>query len=274
MPDKPNAGGSDGENPRGITPLKPWPRPHHKPGGGDALLFFAVFGEFDLSKPFSRSMYRSEGPGEWLGLSHVKRTDSPEVFTGYQSPPMWDLFVRDAPVTAAEAMRVPELVAVRAEVPDPATLDYFRDAIGVVTWLLDCGGVSIYDPQRLWLWSADEWRDEIFEPGEPRPQEHTVILVSEDDGGASWLHTRGMRQYGRPDLSVHGVGPKHIDAVTQMIERFIETQAYGGVVASGQEVHMRGLPPGGVCRLGGNTDDPDFNNVHIAVEWANNVIGE
>jgi hypothetical protein len=254
--------------------LKSWERSHHTPGGGDALLFFVVFGQFDLTKPLSRSKYRSDGPGNWLQVSHVKRADSPEVFKGYQSPPMWDLFTRDAPVTAAEALKVPELIGVRAEVPDPPTLDYFRDAIGVITWLLDCGGVSIYDPQRLWLWSADEWRSEIFAPDEPQPQEHTVILVSDDTGHTSWLHTRGMRQYGRPDLSVRGVGSRYIDAVTQMIERFIETQAYGGVVKNGQEVHMRGLPPGGVCRLAGSPDDPDFNNTHIAIEWEKNALAE
>lgn len=248
--------------------LKSWPRPHHTPGGGDALLFFAVFGKFDLEKPLSASKYRSAGPGDWLDVTHLNRADAPEVFAGYQSPPMWDLFVRDAPVTAAEAEKAPELVAVRAEVPDPTSLDYFRDAIGVVTWLLDCGGASVYDPQRLWLWSADEWKSDVFEPAEPRPMEHTVILVSEDDQpGTSWLHTRGLRQYGRPDVSVRGVGPAHVDAVTHMIERFIETQVYGGVVKDGQEVHMRGLPPGGVCRVRGDLDDPDFNNVHIAVEW-------
>lgn len=86
-------------------------------------------------------------------------------------------------------------------------------------------------------------------------------------------HARGLRQYGRPDLSVRGVGPQHIDAVTNMIERFIEMQAYGGVVREGQEVHMRGLPPGGVCHHRGSLDDPDFNNVHIAIEWEGGAIG-
>lgn len=254
--------------------LKSWPRPHHTPGGGDALLFFVAFGKFDLTKPLCMSKYRSAGPGEWLDVTHLTRADAPDVFTGYQSPPAWDLFTRDAPVTAAEAEKAPELVAVRAEVPDPSSLDYFRDTIGVVTWLLDCGGQSIYDPQRLWLWSGDEWREDVFNPGEPQPQEHTVILVSDDEAtNTSWLHTRGLRQYGRPDLSVHGVGPSHLDAVTQMIERFIETQAYGGVVKEGQEVHMRGLPPGGICHVRGSVDDPDFNNVHIAVEWKGGALG-
>jgi hypothetical protein len=253
--------------------LKSWPRPHFAPGGGKALLFFVVFGELDLSKTISQSKYRSNGPGNWLQMVHLTRDKDAKTIAGYQSGPTWELLVRDAPVTAADALKAPHALAVRAEVDDPETLDYFRDAIGVVTWLLDCGGRSIYDPQRLWLWSADEWRAEIFEPGEPRPQEHTVILVS-DAAGGTWLHTRGLRQYGRPDLSVRGVGERYIDAVTHMIERFIETQAFGGVVQNGQEVHMRGLPPGGVCRLAGNLDDPDFNNVHIEVEWPSQSLRE
>jgi hypothetical protein len=248
--------------------LKSWPRPHFEAGGGNALLFFQVFGKFDLSKELSRSKYRSDGPGEWLELRHLTRDKQGAAIADYQSGSLWAIMTRDAPRTAAEARTLPEAVVVRGEVADPPTLDYFRDAIGVLTHLLDCGGVSIADPQRFWLWSADEWRSEIFEPGEPRPQEHTVILVSDEGrGGTQWLHTRGLRQYGRPDLSVRGVGPKHVDAVTSMIERFIEMQAYGGVVGEGQHVRMRGLPPDGTCHHRGNLDDPDFNNTHIAIEW-------
>jgi hypothetical protein len=253
--------------------LKSWPRPHFEPGGGGALLFFAVYGTFDLTRPLSRAKYRSAGPGDWLEVSHLKRSENAPTFAAYQSGPMWEAFTRDAPVTAAEARTVPEAVAVRGEVADPPTLDYFRDAIGVVTWLLDCGGVSIYDPQRWWLWSADEWRADVFEPGDPRPQEHTVIVVSEDGPNTNRLHTRGLRQYGRPDPSVRGVGPRHMTAATQMIERFIDLQAAGGVVADGKEVVMLGLPPGGVCRHAGSLGDPDFNNVHVEIEWADGAIG-
>jgi hypothetical protein len=30
---------------------------------------------------------------------------------------------------------------------------------------------------------------------------------------------------------------------------------------------MASLPPGGRCRAGGDPDDPDFNNIHVAIEW-------
>jgi hypothetical protein len=253
--------------------LPSWTRPLFTPGGGNALLFYVLFGKFDLTKPLSKSKHRSNGPGKWLEVVQFDRTTRPEEFTGYQSGELWDMLTRDAPITAAESRKAQEAVAVRAEVTDPQTLDYFRDTIGVVTWLLDCGGISIYDPQRLWLWSGDEWRREIFEPGESQPQEHTVILVSDDQHEQTqWLHTRGMRQYGRPDLSVRGVGMRYMDEVTQMIERFINLQAEGGLIPEGQEIRMRSLPPGGVCHHRGNLEDPDFNNVHIAIEWENGAI--
>lgn len=255
--------------------LPSWPRPDFKPGGGDALLFFVVFGEFDLTLPFSVSKYRSRGPGEWLELQHYERSKAPEVFANYLSGTLWDELTRDSPVTADDARHAPQAVGVRAEVTDPDSLDYFRDAVGVLTWLLDCGGRSVYDPQRLWLWSADEWKEEVFAPAEPQPLAHTVILLSEeDDPKLTWVHTRGMRQYGRPDLSVHNVGPDHVEVISEMIERFTVYQAWGGVVTDGEKVKMPSLPAGGVCRLRGTLDDPDFNNVHIEVEWANGAVAK
>src|SRR5687767_3554631 len=131
--------------------LKSWPRPHFAPGGGDALLFFVVFGTLDLSKPLSQSKYRSRGPGNELKLVQYDRAAEPGEFAEYQSGKLWEIMTRDAPVTAAESLKAPHAAVVIAEVADPPTLDYFRDAVGLVAWLLDCAGVSVYDPQRLWL---------------------------------------------------------------------------------------------------------------------------
>ena len=250
--------------------LESWPRPHFQPDGGTPLLFYVVFGQFDLQIPLSRSKYRTSGRPDWLEMMSYTRADHPDVIANYLSGPIWDILRRDTPITANEAEAAPQCVAIRGEPIDPPTLDYFRDTIGVVTWLLDAGGLSVYDPQMLWLWSADEWREDAFEPGQPHPERHTAILVSEDEGGSSWYHTRGMRKYGRPDLSVRGVGPKYADGVTQLIERFVEYQAAGGVIPEGESIRMQALPPGGVCRHGGDPDNPDFNNVHVEIVWLGN----
>jgi hypothetical protein len=204
---------------------------------------------------------------DWIEILSYDQTKNPEVFQQYQSGPIWEKLSLDTPLTANEAERAPQCIGVRGEPADPPTLDYFRDTIGIVKWLLDVGGAAVYDPQMLWLWSADEWGEEAFEPNEPCPDRHTAILLSEEDDGSVWYHTRGMRKFGRPDLSVRGVGSQYADAVTLLIERFVEFQALGGVITEGEEVRMKGLPSGGVCHHGGTLEDPDFNNVHVEIAW-------
>ena len=247
--------------------LKSWPRPHFKPNGGTPLVFYVVFGKFDLTKQLSRSKYRVSGMPEWLELASYNQSTHRNVFQDYQSGPLWEMLKRDLPLLAREAEQASECIALRGEPDDSSNLDYFRDTIGIVSWLLDVGGVAIYDPQMLWIWSADEWREDVFEPNEPNPDRHTTILVSEEEDSTSWYHTRGMRKYGRPDLSAHHVSSDHAEGVASMIERFVEYQALGAVIADGEPVRMHKLPPGGICRHGGDLDDPDFNNVHIEIEW-------
>jgi hypothetical protein len=167
-------------------------------------------------------------------------------------------------------------MVLRGSQPDPPTLDYLRDSVGLLTYVLDCGGCAVYDPQSFDWCPPDRWRHRVFEPAGPVPRHHVVILISDEEEHQQpdpsvrspvWFHTRGMRKFGRPDLSVHDVPPDHVDAVTDLCNRFIELQAFGGVIPEGQEVRMAALPPGGVARHGGSLDDPDFNNVHVEIVW-------
>jgi hypothetical protein len=138
-----------------------------------------------------------------------------------------------------------------------------------LTYLLDNGVCAIYDPQMFHWWSPEQWRERIFEPASPVPRRHVVILYSPEEQSPEllWVHTRGMRKFGRPDLSVRRIGAAHRDAVFDLCERFIEYQAFGAVIPEGQSVRMATLPPGGVAHHGGDLDDPDFNNVHVEFVW-------
>jgi len=54
-----------------------------------------------------------------------------------------------------------------------------------------------------------------------------VILTSEEpDRPGLWYHTRGLRMFGRPDLSVRGVSPELEPAAQDLFNRFIEMQAF------------------------------------------------
>lgn len=74
--------------------------------------------------------------------------------------------------------------------------------------------------------------------------------------------------FGRPDLSIHNVPVQYHQAVIDLCNRFIEFQAFGGVIAEGQEIKIWSLPEGMVCHHRGDMDDPDFNNVHVEITWA------
>ena len=159
--------------------LASWPRPHFAPGGGNPLLFYVVFGTFDLSLPFSLSKYRASGLPEWLEIVSYERSNQSDVFADYQSGPMWEMFQRNAPAQAREIELAPQCIALRGEPADPPTLDYFRDVIGIATWLLDAGGRVIYDPQMLSLWPAD---------GAKKCSSQTSL--SRIDTRSSWFHQK------------------------------------------------------------------------------------
>jgi hypothetical protein len=117
-------------------------------------------------------------------------------------------------------------------------------------------------------WQPSDWKQQVFDPAAPVPGHHTVILVSEEpDSSLKWYHTRGMRKFGRPDISVHNVPTELEDGVIDLCNRLIELQAFGHVVQDGQQVKMSSLPSGGVIRHAGDLEDPDFNNFHLDVSW-------
>jgi len=246
--------------------LESWSRPHFTPTDGKALLFYAAFGALDLTRSLDRSRYRTNGtPGGFKFTSYARDTHSTvlaEFCQGY----VWDELMNENPELAAQIEAAPMCVVLRGEVADPPTLDYLRDSVGMITYLFDAGACAVNDPQILRWWTDDEWRDEIFEPAGAVPRHHVTILISDEPDGA-WIHTRGMRKFARPDVSVRRVGAAHADAVFDLCNRFIEFQAFGGLPADGQAVRMGSLPDGGVVHHSGSLDDPDFNNVHLEVIW-------
>src|SRR5207245_7354151 len=103
-------------------------------------------------------------------------------------------------------------------------------------------------------------------PQPPRLSKHSVILFSDEPDGTRWYHTRGLRKFGRPDLSMHGVRADYESAVIEMFNRLILLQAEGHRIAEGPEIHMASLPSGLTCHRSGSVDDPDFNNVHLEIK--------
>lgn len=248
--------------------LQNWPREYFTASTGEAFLLFVAFGNVAQNKPLDSAYYRCRGIPDGFELMAYSRDKQPDVFALWQTGYLWDQLQQDNPRFAQQIGATPACLMLRGSIPNPQNLNYLRDAVGLLTYFLDNGACAIYDPQMLQWWSANEWRDRVFAAATAVPLAHTVILASPEEGtDRTWFHTRGMRKFGRPDLSVRQVAPEYHKEVVDLCERFIVFQARGGVIAEGQEVRLASLPPGGIARHGGDLDDPDFNNVHVEIVW-------
>ena len=242
--------------------LPTWERPHFQSTDGSALLLYVVYGRFPEEITISESKYRCGGVLPEYDLQKVERSvNGPLPFTDAE----YGRVIHDAALFSRIA-EAPECGFVRCEIPNPPDLNYLRDIIGLTTYLLDNGGFAVADPQQFELYDAERWHREIFDPGTPNVSRHAKILYSDELDGR-WYHTRGLRKFGRPDLSVTGVPKEHFNGVVDMCNRFIQLQALGGCISEGEEIRMKSLPPGLRCYHAGSLDDPGFNNVHVEIGW-------
>ncbi len=134
-----------------------------------------------------------------------------------------------------------------------------------MTALPECeGAVAVLDTQTMTLRTPAAWRREVFAPDAPDAAVHIAFLASQEPDGL-WLHTRGLRKFGRPDLSMRGLVEDEMEAAASVLERFASFFVAGGHLEEGREVQMKGWPPGWRCHLAGDLDDPDYNNVHVEI---------
>ncbi len=247
--------------------LTDWPRQFYKGPDGQPFLFYVVFGAFTRMPAMSWEQYRSNGIFPGLELMHYGRDKHAEVLDRFRQGYLWDELKRRMPKLAQAVQEAGECLILKGELKDQSDLNYLRDSVGLLTYLLDHGGIVVYDPQMIHWWEPEEWRERVFRPAEAVPRHHVAILTSEEseDTSLTWFHTRGLRKFGRPDLSVHRVPSQYHEAVIDLFNRFIEFQAFGGIIEEGQEIRIKTLPSDLTCHHAGDLDDPDFNNVHVEI---------
>jgi len=245
-----------------------WPRPYWKASDEQAVLLFFVFGAFpeDLAIPAAR--YGSPGLPEGVELQRFQNA----VLSRWEGYPLsgalGELLREDNPEAFEAAKAAPHVIAIRARFPDRGSLDYLRDTLGVVAALTDVGGKAVVDPQILTLFDAAAWRERYLVKGGAPPRHHVLILCSpEESKGRSWIRTRGMRKFGRPDISLTNVPDRDIDRAGALSERFVDLGALGAHFEQAQSIEVDGVAGGLTVALSGDENDPLFNNSHAAMRW-------
>jgi hypothetical protein len=241
----------------GTSSTEGWSRDRFQPGGGDAFLFYVVYGGWrGDTVAVSTTWYRAHRLPSDI---HAWIVDAKEdACAGFLAGPFEDL-LREQPTLEQAVRSAPRCIVFRGDVRDPASLAYLRNTIGVVTATLDAGGVAVLDPQAATWWSPSDWRARVFGPTTFTTAAHMVFISTDEaDGQGEWLHSRGLRKLGRPDLGAHHVRAAERTAVVALIQRLAAREAQGEVIADGAQV-----APGMIARRAGSVDDVEFNNVHL-----------
>lgn len=244
-----------------------WSRPHWTRDDAKAMLVYFVFGTFAAELRLDLSAHGSAGLPAGVQMGRIPRA----MLAHWEGHPLrgaLGAILREGNPDAFEAARrAPECLMLRGELPDPDSLDYLRDTLGVVAALLDVGGVAVVDPQILEMFSAADWRARYAAGERAAPRNHVLVLCHDDAGGSAWVKTRGMRKFARPDVSIRRVPQSEVQRAGALAARLVELQARGMRFGDGSTVDVEGLPGGLEITRGGSLEDPEFNNTHLELQW-------
>ncbi len=238
-----------------------WERPYWHASGEDAELLYFVFGRFpgtlDIGLPDSitATRYAHDTLRQWEGYPLADAT------LGKQ-------FAADTPDTLASARATEHVLRVAGRVADPSDLDYLRNTLRAIVRLFDVGAVAVADPLVTGLFSRDRWIRDVASGNDHTLRQHFLVLsdADPDDPARRWVHTRGLRKFARPDISLTGVPVDAVGQAGALCQQLADMQALGGMFGDGQQLPVDGV---GIfeARPGGSRDDPRFHNTHVAMRW-------
>ena len=239
-------------------------RDYYQDIGYRPFLFYIVFGVSGEELEVSREKHHVDELPRGLDIRTLTMMEHADYIGSFLSGPMGALLEETSGELLVRCREAQRCVILQGTVEDDGTLDYMRNVIGIIQAFIDGGAVGILDPQTLTLWAPDEWTYKLF--GRDVDALRHVIVLSSKEGESFWLHTRGMAEFGRPDIGIYGVPEEKLRDYSQVIEQMIH---YGG----------RGLFFEGDCRLhtaGGKAfvirpefisdfENDDYNNAYYSV---------
>ena len=198
-------------------------RKYYEDIGYKPFLFYVVFGVSGEDLEVSREKHKVDELPEGLDIRTFTREDQGEWIDGWFTG-TYGSVLKEADSSLFEICKKAEVCTVlQGSIVNDSTLDYMRNAIGIIQAFIDKGAVGILDPQVITLYSPAQWTEKFFDK-EVNAQNHVMILNSKDDDGY-WLHTRGMAEFGRPDIGISNVPEEKIQIYEQLIGQMIY---YGG----------------------------------------------
>ncbi|QFT56458.1 hypothetical protein [Microbulbifer sp. THAF38] len=245
-----------------------WGRDYYTKPFQPAFIFIAIFGAENSELKLSEVDHNIDQIPEGVDIAFYNKSipEQKDYIEGFLTGTMGQLLKTQSPELYQKTIQTNSIAIVSGEFKDVKSLTYLKNTIGIIKAITEEGAVSVIDFQIARLYTPDQWSDTFFEPRRPSPQKHVFLMYSPEKDGI-WLHSRGMRTFGMPDISLVGWPEKHLHDGHKLARRFIEIYAKGKFPESGIEIKVEGLPRGMYTQLKGGYDNLDFNNFYIEIQW-------
>lgn len=242
-------------------------RPYYEDIDYHPMIFYVIFGVNGEQLNVSRRIHHVDEFPEGLDLSFFKKDKSSKYMRDLIGGTLGRMLGEQNPIMYEAIKHSDNWAVIRGEVKEDSNLNYMRNVIGFVQALVEKDAIGVLDLQTFTLFTSEEWTDKIFKQ-EFNPNIHVTILVSQIEDGTIWIHTRGMRKFGRPDISIKKVPKSEIDNAVQIINQMIFYGALGAFFNKIIKLHTQNrltciIRPEFIDDL----ENPDFNNSYYYILW-------
>ena len=232
-------------------------------------LFFVLFGTDKMDNlVVSKSKHNIDGMPDELKIINYSKSKNEEQKKYIES--FYDEYFGSSLKEKSRALyekviNCNSITIIKGEFDDTDSLNYLKNSIGIMQAVIETNIVAVLDLQIFEWYEPNEWTKKYFEPKAPNSFNHVKILFSEE-GEDIWLHTRGMRKFGRPDLSIRKVSPNKKELGLEIINRYIQAFAYGLKPDETKEIWIKGMENGVYGKILGDYENLDFNNYYFEIE--------
>ena len=246
-------------------------RPFFVPTKYKPDVFYYIFGVNAAVLQVSASRHHVEKIPQGIESVIVDRTKNAAYMDSLFNSPIGKLLGERNPELFERIRQANSWAILAGEIEEDADLNYIRTCVGLVQAFLDTGAIAVLDLHALALYSAEEFTNRFFEK-DFNGFDHVSILFSEENGEI-WLHTRGMRKFGRPDVSIEHVDPKEVPWAVGVAEQMIYYSIEGDFFPNKRlKLHISQEETFGVVpELVDDLDNFDFNNAYYKLLWENCV---
>lgn len=198
-------------------------REYYEDIGYKPFLFYVIYGVTGEDLEVSRQRHHVDELPEALDLRTLNRAQHGAYMDGWLTGAMGSVLQRADDGLVERCKQAETCVVLQGSIKNDSTLDYMRNVIGIIQAFVEKGACGILDPQTVTLYSPALWTEKLFEKPVDALRHVAVLYTPEEEG--YWIHTRGMAEFGRPDIGIHGVPGQKLERYTQVVEQMI---FYGG----------------------------------------------